>query len=90
MGLQADSDDALPTNLAAAINLLAEILSSLKMSSMQTKVHELDVFDGSDTCKLQLFLAQCTLNFQGFPDMFASDSAKVTFTLSYLKGTVLD
>ena len=63
MGLKADSDNALPTNLAAAINLLAKSLSSLKKSSIQTKVHKLNVFNKSDTCKLQPFLAQCTLNF---------------------------
>ena len=90
MGLQADSDNAPPTNLATAINLLAKNLSSPKKSSTWTKVHKLDVFDGSDTCKLQPFLAQCTLNFWDHPDAFASDSAKVTFTLSYLQGTTLD
>ena len=57
---------------------------------MRTKVHELDDFDGSDICKLQPFLVQCTLNFHNRPDAFTSDSDKVTFTLSYLKGTALD
>ena len=55
-----------------------------------TKVHEPDVFDGLDTCKLQPSLVQCTLNFRDCPDAFSSDSAKVTFALSYLKGTALD
>ena len=54
------------------------------------EVHELDVFDGSNTHKLQPFLVKCTLNFHNHPDTFISDSDKVTFTLSYLKGTVLD
>ena len=58
--------------------------------SARTKVHEPDVFDGSDTRKLQPFLVQCTLNFHNHPDAFTSDSDKVTFTLSYLKGTTLD
>ena len=67
--------------------LLTKSLLSLKKSAMQTKVHEPDVFNGSDTHKLQPFLVQCTLNFHNHPDMFTSDSDKVTFMLSYLKGT---
>ena len=43
-----------------------------------------------DTRKLQPFLVQCTLNFRNCPDAFSTDSAKVTFALSYLKGTALD
>ena len=90
MSLQVDFDEAQPADLAAAITLLTKSLSSLKKSTTQTKVHEPDVFDRSDTHKLQPFLVQCTLNFRNRPDTFTSDSDKVTFTLSYLKGTVLD
>ena len=70
--------------------MLAKSLSSPKKSSLWTKVHELDVFDRSDIYKLQPFLVQCTLNFHDHPDAFTSNSAKVTFALSYLKGTALD
>ena len=70
--------------------LLSKSLSSLKKSTAQTKVHKPDVFDRSDTHKLQPFLVQCTLNFDNRPDAVTSDSDKVTFTLSYLKGTMLD
>ena len=77
-------------DLAAALILLAQSLSALKKNSEQTKVQEPDVFDGSDTHKLQPFLVQCTLNFRNHPDAFSTDSAKVTFALSYLKGTALD
>ena len=70
--------------------LLTQSLSSLKKSAAQTKVRELDVFNGSNTHKLQPFLVQCTPNFRNHPDAFTSDSDKVTFALSYLKGTVLD
>ena len=90
MSSQVSSDDELPANLAAAINALAKSLSTLKKSCMQTKVCELDVFDRYDTCKIQPFLVQYTLNFRNCPDAFSSNSAKVTFTLSYLKGTMLD
>jgi len=33
-------------------------------SSGHTKVHEPDMFDGTDPCKLHAFLVQCELNFQ--------------------------
>ena len=77
-------------DLAAALILLAQSLSVPKKNSEWTKVQEPDVFDGSDTRKLQPFLVQCTLNFKNRPDAFSTDSAKVTFALSYLRGTVLD
>ena len=83
MSLQLDSDEAQPADLAAAITLLSKSLLSPKKSAVWTKVHEPDVFDGSDTCKLQSFLVQCTLNFCNCPDTFTSDSDKVTFALSY-------
>ena len=77
-------------DLATALTLLAQSLSAPKKNSKWTKVWELDVFDSSDTHKLQPFLVQCTLNFRNHPDAFSNDSAKVTFALSYLKGTTLD
>ena len=90
MSLQVNFNEAQPTNLAAAIMLLTQSLLSLKKSAAWTKVHEPDVFDGSNTRKLQPFLVQCTLNFHNRPDAFTSDSDKVTFSLSYLKGTALE
>ena len=69
---------------------ISVLLSTLKKNSEWTKVCKPDVFDGSDTRKLQPFLVQCTLNFRNHPDAFSTDSAKVTFALSFLKGTVLD
>ena len=90
MSSQVDSNKAQPTNLAAAITLLSKSLSSPKKSALWTKVRKPDVFDGSNTRKLQPFLVQCTLNFHNRPNAFISDSDKVTFALSYLKGTALD
>ena len=87
---QVDFDEAQPADLTAAITLLTQSLSSPKKSTTQTKVHEPDVFDRSNTHKLQPFLVQCTLNFRNRPDAFTFNSDKVTFTLSYLKGTALD
>ena len=76
-------------NLAEAIALLANNIKSPKKSP-STKIREPDTFNGSDSRKLQPYLVQCTLNFRDHPDAFSSDSAKVTYTLSYLKGTALD
>ena len=82
--------EAPTSDLATALTLLAQSVSAPTKSFKQTKVQEPDVFDGLDTCKLQPFLVQCTLNFRNHPDAFSTDSAKVTFALSYLKGTALN
>ena len=76
--------------LAQAFNQLADGLLNTKRTLTFARVREPDPFNGSDTQKLQPFLTQCFLNFWDQPDVFADDSAKVTYTLSYLKGTVLD
>ena len=82
--------EAPTSDLATALTLLAQSLSTPKKNPKRTKVWELDVFDGLDTHKLQPFLVQCTLNFRNCPDAFSTNSAKVTFALSYLKGTALN
>jgi Domain of unknown function (DUF4939) len=78
------------SELARALTLLSNSIGAPKVSMGQTKVCEPDPFDGSNTHKLQPFLVQCQLNFHDHPDAFTSDEAKVTFVLSYLKGTTLD
>ena len=47
-------------------------------------------YDGSSTKKLQTFLLQCQLFFQGYPKSFPNDESKVNFALSYLEGTALE
>ena len=59
-------------------------------SSGKTKVHEPDMFDGTDPCKLHAFLVLCELNFQNRPKAFATDCAKVTYVQSYLRGMALE
>jgi hypothetical protein len=79
--------------LTRALTLLADSIGAPKVSKVQNKVREPDPFNGSDTRKLhklQPFLVQCQLNSHDRPNTFASDEAKVTFALFYLKGTVLD
>ena len=58
--------------------------------SLGSKVREPDQFDGSDPRKLQLFLFQCQLNFRNRLAAFATDLAKVNYTVSFLRGMALD
>ena len=52
------------------------------------KVKEPDTFDGSDPHKLYPFIVQCGLYFSTNPDLYAnSETDRVTFALSYLRGT---
>jgi Ty3 transposon capsid-like protein len=91
--LESVPEETLPPpdlELVWALTLLANSIGALKVSKARTNIHEPDPFDGSDTRKLQPFLVQCQLNFCDRPNTFASDKAKVTFALSYLKGTALD
>lgn len=52
-------------------------------------VRNLDQYDGLDLTKLQLFFTQLELVFKVQPRTFDSDKKKVTYTISYLKGTSL-
>ena len=54
------------------------------------KLRNLDAFDGSDPHKLHTFLLQCKLNFHDRRDHFQEDSTKVSYILSFLKGTALE
>ena len=46
-------------------------------------------YDGTDPAKLRGFLSQCLLTFQGRPQDFAHDQIKITYAVSWLKGTAL-
>ena len=61
-----------------------------KDSGSKPKLQEPDPFNGSDSQKLHTFILQCKLNFQDCLDMFKSNTAKVNYMLSYLKGSALD
>ncbi|KAG6327595.1 hypothetical protein ID866_11494 [Astraeus odoratus] len=76
-------------SLTHAIDSLACTSRKSGSSSSQTKVHEPDTFNGTDSKKLCTFLVQCKLNFQDCPSAFKKDCAKVVFTQSYLKGMAL-
>src|ERR1700726_3074361 len=53
------------------------------------KPRDPDTLDGSDAKKLKSFLVQCQLNFLGHPRAFRSDSHKINYVLSYLRGFAL-
>ena len=81
-------------DLAAAISLLAQTLSkpaqtAQSTSSERSNVRDPDQFDGSDPTKLRSFFVQLELVFKARPRTFHSDEKKVTYAISYLKGTAL-
>src|SRR5260370_20648793 len=49
-----------------------------------------DMFNGSNPEDLQAFLLQCQITFNAHPQNFTSESAKVFFTISYLKKSALE
>ena len=77
-------------NLANTIHDFTQTIRENQGSGNGSKVWEPDVFDGSDTRKLQAFLIQCQLNFNSKPWAFQTDASKVNYAISYLKGTALD
>src|SRR5258705_12528733 len=52
--------------------------------------HTPDTFDGSNPEDLQAFLLQCQITFNSYLQQYATDTAKVFFTISYLKKTALE
>ena len=51
------------------------------------KARDPDPYDGSDPTKLRAFLSQCKLVFQARPYDFDEDQVKITYAVSWLKGT---
>src|SRR6202045_641313 len=68
--------------------LLREIINANKRLEM-VKPLDPDTFDGSDAKKLKSFLVQCQLNFLNRPWAFRSNSRKINYVLSYLRGFAL-
>jgi hypothetical protein len=85
---RATSVDLTP-NLAQAIMLMTEELQCRGNPSRKTKSKEPDTFDGSDPRKLNNFILLCNLYFRNNP-AYSEDESKVTFALSYLRGTALE
>src|ERR1700733_10690273 len=78
------------TTLAEAIMLMTQELRRRETTPRAPgKVKEPDTFDGSEPRKLNNFILLCNLYFRNNP-YYADDEAKVTFALSYLRGTALE
>jgi Ty3 transposon capsid-like protein len=76
-------------SLTEAILLMTEELRRRDTPSRKVKAKEPDTFDGSDPRKLNNFILQCNLYFRSNP-AYDDDVNKVTFALSYLRGTALE
>jgi Retrotransposon gag protein len=57
------------------------------VTSRPVKVNPPEEFDGRSARKLKSFLVSCNNAFRGDPDAFAHDDKRVTFALSYLRGS---
>jgi hypothetical protein len=68
---------------------MTEELRRRDAPSRKVKAKEPDTFDGSDPRKLNNFILQCNLYFRSNP-AYDEDDNKVTFALSYLRGTALE
>lgn len=85
--------DANVPNLANALTLLARRIGEMpapKESSASVKPRTPDTFDGSDPNKLETFVFQCSMYIAALSKDFPNDESRVTFTISYLKGTPLE
>jgi hypothetical protein len=77
-------------NLAEAIILMTEAFQHRdNKPRANTKVKVPDTFDGTDPKKLNNFILLCNLYFRNNPS-YDDDELKVTFALSYLRGTALE
>ena len=78
-----------PSTLTEAITLMTNELRKRQEPSKKAKAKEPDTFDGSDPKKLNNFILLCNLYFRNNP-AYSEDETKVTFALSYLRGTALE
>jgi hypothetical protein len=86
-------DDSDQNSLARSLALLAKKIGSLPDTSKPKsaiKPRSPDVFDGTDPNKLETFTFQISMYLAARSGDFPDDESRVTFVLSYLKGTPLD
>ena len=96
------TDDSHHGAFLASQERLTNILESLsnRLSNQSTPQHvptmsrakprAPDVFDGTDPSKIEIFILQCSMYCALRSSDFPDESAKVSFMLSYLKGSPLD
>ena len=70
--------------IRSALEALSKAVNSSEGKSSQSKVKPPDTFDGNNPKQLQIFLAQCSLNFQAKPSTYRLDESKIVFALSCL------
>ena len=58
-------------------------------SRARIKTRDPEPYDGTDPSKLRAFLSQCRLTFRSRPHDFQHDQIKITYAVSWLKGTAL-
>src|SRR5882724_8317717 len=89
---RADDDTPASNSHKSEATAFTEAISKAlkKNNSSKPKLREPDPFDGSNSCKICTFILQCKLNFQDHKDLFADNTDKVNYVLSFLKGTALD
>jgi len=82
----------LEMDLTQALQLLANKIGGMpsQKSKISIKPRIPDTFDGSDLNKLEVFLFQCQMYLAVHSGDFPDDESKVTFILSYLKGSPQD
>jgi hypothetical protein len=84
-----DFTDETTPNLANAIMLMTQELRRRETPAPRARAKEPDTFDGSDPRKLNNFILLCNLFFRQ-NSSYSDDETKVTFALSYLRGTALE
>jgi hypothetical protein len=80
-------------DLAQALELLANKIAGMPSASKpksQVKPRVPDTFDGSDPSKLETFIFQCNMYLATRSSDFSDDESRVSFALSYLKGSPQD
>src|SRR3979490_3434257 len=55
----------------------------------RAKVHEREMYHGTDQAQLCIFFLQCMLNFRGFPSAFKTVTPNLNYAISYLAGPPL-
>ena len=76
--------------LTKALTELMEFVDPNRPEALRIKVKEPNYFNISNQWKLWGYLLQLKLNFQAKKKSFRSDSNKVNYALSFLKGTALN
>ncbi len=49
-----------------------------------------NTFDGSNPEKLDVFMTTVYINFQASPDDFVTEAAKISYIMSFLRGSAID